>query len=131
MSKLNKFRPQNLIPKEDLKEIMVYSSTSIKDEHYDPERKVSVSEAEVNPTPIRGYCYDASYEGLIIRAIGLKTTGAKEIIVSSMYKELLEECSKVEIDSISYEVYKTAGGSKGMLIKNLPHKRIKILLVRK
>jgi hypothetical protein len=94
--------------------IKIFFSTKEVPAHYDSYEQ-SFEYTNLNPQTIKGIVRELSGETLVWRQYGLHETGAVEIIVSDKYKTWFELCTKVEINSDSYSVFKDTAGSRALI----------------
>jgi len=124
------------ILKQYLTLIEVYpKSIFVKSENYDPFRKEEVdnySKTGHNYIPIKCYVRNASPEGLVIREIGLKAIGAKELWINKKYIELIKNAEKIIIENIEYTVWSAAVGNKFQIFERKGNLNlVEILIFRK
>lgn len=112
--------------KEFSTKIYIYFSTRTIGDDFDPREK-NYSYTNLNPHVIRGYVRDIKSEALVWKQLGLSEAGAKEILCEDKYASLFRNCTKIEIDGDTYQVYKENVGNR-MLIEKRPMKLIRIIV---
>jgi len=96
--------------------VYVYFSTQAAGDDYDPyeDRKV---DTPLNPKVIKARVHQISSEALVYRQYGLAQQGAVEILCQDRYYNYFTLCTKVVIEDVEYQVFKTPGGNKAMIQK--------------
>jgi hypothetical protein len=108
--------------------ISIFFSTKTAGEAYDPYEK-NWTYSNLNPLTIQGYVRDVKAEALVWKQYGLSEIGAKEIICEDKYIEYFRKCTKIEIDSDIYQVYKENVGNR-MLIEKRPMKLLRVVVTK-
>ena len=115
--------------KENSTKILIYMSTRTYGDDYDPFTK-NYTYTNLNPMAIKAYIRELSPEALVWKSYGLKTEGAKEIICEKKYTNWFKTANKITIESVEYEVFKSATGNRAN-IQEQPYKMIRVLLEKK
>ena len=79
-----------------------------REEMDDPFEK-NVSVTLINPIPVKGLVTDLTTSKVQWTMVGIVTNKAKEIIIESRYKDLLEQSQKIKIDNEYYVGYRQNG----------------------
>lgn len=114
--------------KEFTTKIRIFFSTKTAGDDYDP-YEANYTFSNLNPLTIKGYVRDISPEALVWKQYGLANVGAKEIICDEKYKTWFENCNKIEIDNIEYQVFKEGTGNRNIIIKR-PYQMIRVVVTR-
>lgn len=109
--------------------IKVYMSTKVMGPGYNP-YEGNYTTGNLNPITVKGYRKEISPSSLVYRQMGIKETGAVQIVCDEKYKSYFELCNKIEIEGDEFEVYKTAVGSRASIQKQ-PYKMIRVVLSKK
>ena len=96
--------------------VYLYFSSAAAGDDYDPYENRKV-ETLLNPKVIKARVQQISAEALVYRQYGLSNMGAIEIICLDKYYDLFKNCSKIIVDSVEYQVFKTPGGNKAVIQK--------------
>lgn len=97
-------------------------------EGYDSEAKNSVLIPLFTKT-IKAYVSDISSKFTTYQQLGFNVIGAKSIITSDKYRQWFENCTKIRIDGIEYEVFSSGKGNNATIEKR-PKKLIRIIVQR-
>ena len=109
--------------------IKIFFSTKIAGDAFDPYEE-NYTHTTLNPQTIRGYVTDISPEALIFKEYGLHNIGAVECLVEDRYENWFENAEKIEINDVTYQVFRHGTGSKSILQKR-PFKLLRVILQRK
>jgi len=71
-----------------------------------------------------------SPEALVFKAYGLHNLGAVEIITEAKYEAWFENCQRIVVDNVDYQVFRQAPGSRA-LIQKRPYNLLRVILQRK
>lgn len=127
MKKLNEVH--DLIKLSDFStKIKIYFSSKSFGTDYDPESK-NYTVTYKNPITIKGLVRHISAESSVWKVYGQATEGAVECIVEKKYKDNFKNCAKVEIDSVTYNVFRDKIGSNASIIER-PNNLLRISLQR-
>ncbi len=116
--------------REFTKKVLLYFSTKIAGTDYDPYEK-NYTYNNLNPICIFGIVSQISPEALVWKQYGLSQIGAIEIIWSGRYKTWFEQCARVEVDTLKYEVYRDATGTRAIIQSRVNGLLIRVVLMRK
>ena len=83
----------------------------------------------LNPITIKAYVRELSPEALVYKSYGLHEMGAIEILCDSRFKNAFENCNKVVVDNIVYQVFKEGTGNR-TIIQTRPYNIIRVVLSR-
>ena len=72
----------------------------------------------LNPKTVKGYVSEIQMTSLIWKQYGLQETGAVQVLCDSQYKKYFMNCTKVEIDTQEYTVYKDTEGNRQNITEN-------------
>jgi hypothetical protein len=123
-----KFLSKILKDKEFTTKVKIYFSTQSAGDDFDPYEKNYVF-ANLNPKTIKAYVREVSPEALVWKQYGLHQMGAKEILCDKRYREWFENCSKIEIGSTVYQVFKEGTGNR-TIISERPYNMIRVVVSR-
>ena len=90
---------------EQSQRILIYLAVPSIDDPYEKNETLS----ELPSLPIDAIVSDLGFGKVKWQMDGISTDDAKELIIELKNKTLLEQCYKIEIDSILYEGYKVLG----------------------
>jgi len=85
--------------------IQIYLSVPSQEDPFEKNETLS----ELPSLPISAIVSDLGFGKIKWQMDGVSTDDAKELIIEKKNKTLLEQCYKIEIDSILYEGYKVLG----------------------
>jgi len=120
----------NLITKSIFtKKVYIYLSSRVAGDDYDTYENNKVY-TNLNPIVIKGLIRQISPEALVWKQYGLHNQGSIELICEDKWKEALQNCNKIVIDDIEYQVYREATGSR-TLIQPRPYNLLRVILARK
>ena len=124
------------ILKQHLTVVKIYpKSTFAKSDDYDPFRKEEVGNYDKtghNYIPVKCYVRNASPEGLIVREIGLKGIGAKELWINKKYINLVKNAERIVINSVEYTIWSSAVGNRFQIFERKGNLNlVEILIFRK
>jgi len=128
MRKLHEVR-ELITDSEFTTKVYMYFSTKTAGDDFDP-YEANYTFSELNPKVIKGYVRDVSPEALIFKQYGLHNIGAIEIITESKYENWFENCERVVVNSVDYQVFRQAPGSRA-LIQKRPYNLLRVILQRK
>lgn len=114
--------------KDLMTKIRIFFSTKAAGDDFDPYED-NYQFTNLNPITIKGYVRDVSPEALVWKQYGLDNVGAKEIICEEKYKTWFENCSKIEIDSIEYQVFREGTGNRSLIVKR-PYQLIRVVVTK-
>lgn len=109
--------------------IRIYMSSKTASEDYDNYEN-NYSYTNQNPITIKAYVRDLLPETAFWKQYGLHMSGIKEIITEDRFIEAFENCNKMEIDNIEYEVFKSGTGNNVSITKR-PFKMLRVIVSRK
>lgn len=124
-----KFIYKNTI-KEYNQDILVYlKSSNTKSTNYDSYRDIGFVETYQNPIVVKAKIKQVSGSSLVVREIGLSSSGAIYAFVNKQDSELLKIASKIEYNNEFYSVYNKALGDR-FLVTDLDFNISKVLLFK-
>lgn len=133
--KLPKIRIEKILKYHETLVKIYPKSTFTKSDDYDPFRKEETGNYEKtghNYIPVKCYVRSASPEGLVVREIGLKAIGAKELWINKKYINLIKNSEKIIINKIEYTVWSSAVGDKFQIFERKGNLNlVEILIFRK
>ena len=107
----------NLLRNPDiLTKVRIYFSSQSPGDDYDPYENNTVY-SNLNPVVIKAYVREVSPEALVYKQYGLHQMGAKEILCDDKYKSWFENCNKIEIEDVEYQVFKEGTGGRTLISK--------------
>ena len=105
-----------------------------KSDSYDPFRKEEIdnyNKTGHNYIPLKTYVRSASPSGLIVREIGLKALGSKELWVNKKYISLIKNSEQIIIDGEKYSVWSKAVGNRFQLFERKGNLNVVQILIFK
>ena len=115
--------------REFTKKIYVYMSSKTGGDSYDGFEK-NFTFTNLNPAIIKGYVRELTPETAFWKQYGQHIDGMKEILTEKKYRHYFELCNRLVIDSVDYQVFKDASGSKTMITER-PFNIIRVVVSRK
>jgi len=91
--------------REQSQRILIYLAVPSIDDPYEKNETLS----ELPSLPIDAIVSDLGFGKVKWNMDGISTDDAKELIIEKKNKTLMEQCYKIEIDSVLYEGYKVLG----------------------
>lgn len=96
--------------------ILVYlKKTNSVGSNFDPYRNVGYVETFQSPIPVKAMIHQISSNGLMVKELGLVSTGAIEITVNDNDASLIQNASKLEYKKKFYTTYTKALGSRTLI----------------
>lgn len=83
--------------------------------NFDPYRNVGYVETFQSPIPVKAMIHQISSNGLMVKELGLVSTGAIEITVNDNDASLIQNASKLEYRKKFYTTYTKALGSRTLI----------------
>jgi len=123
-----KFLSNILKDKEFTTKVKIYFSTKSAGDDFDTYENNYVF-TNLNPKTIKAYVREVSPEALVYKQYGLAHMGAKEILCDKRYREWFENCSKIEIGSTVYQVFREGTGNR-TIISERPYNMIRVVVSR-
>ncbi len=114
--------------KELLTKVYLFFSSKTAGDDFDPYEKNYIN-SNLNPLVIKAYVREITPEALVWKQYGLHQMGAKEILCEEKYRNWFEKCNKIQIDNITYQVFKEGTGNRTLIAKR-PMKMIRVVVSR-
>lgn len=99
--------------------VWVYlKKTNTKGDNYDPYRNTGYTKTNQSPDPVKAYVRQIQGNSLIARELGLRESGAIEIVINRNDESFFRNCEKVKYDDNEYTPFNKALGNRIQIYKD-------------
>jgi len=92
--------------------------TNSKGINYDPYRNIGYTKTNQSPEPVKAYVRQIKGNSLVARELGLRESGAIEIVIKTQDANLFKICEKVKYNDIEYTPFNKALGDRLQIFKS-------------